>query len=116
MARTVKDAVDQARALLQDSDTPYRYSDTDLVAYLNNGLAEIKRLRPDVFSPSISTSTFSYTTSDIGATTALPLDEMFFPAVVDYITAYSEFRNDQAVNTGRGALFSQLFAARLRGG
>lgn len=116
MARTVKDAVDQARALLQDTVSPYRYSDDDLLAYLNNALAEAKRLRPDLFAPNISTTTFTYDATDLSAATALTLDDMFFPAVVDYMAAYAEFRNDQAVESGRAAIFTQMFAAKLRSG
>ena len=117
MARTVKDAVDQARMLLQDTDTSFqRYSDADLVAYLNNALAEAKRLRPDLFAPSISSASFSYTTTDIGSATALTIDDMYFPAVVDYMAAYAELRDDEAVDTNRAAGLLQLFSVRLRGG
>ena len=116
MARTVKDAVDQARMLLQDTDSNFqRYSDDDLVAYLNNALAEAKRIRPDLFVPSISSASFSFTVSDISAGTVISFDDMYFPALVDYMAAYAELRDDEAVDSGRAAGLLQLFSARLRG-
>lgn len=115
MARTVKDAVNQARALLQDTTSPYRYSDEDLVAYLNNALAEVKRLRPDLFVGGISSASFDYDTSDITNATALTLDDMYFPSVVDYMASYAEMRDDESVDLGRANALLSIFALRLRG-
>lgn len=49
MAKTWGDLLTEARVILQDTDTPYRYSDTVLRAKLNRGLQELARLRPDAF-------------------------------------------------------------------
>lgn len=37
------------RSLLQDKIVPYRYTDVDIVGALNNCMAEISRIRPDIF-------------------------------------------------------------------
>lgn len=39
----------EARKLLQDVDTPYRYSDTDLLGFVNQALKRMAILRPDLF-------------------------------------------------------------------
>jgi len=47
---TVQDYITAARSLLQDTvDSPYRYSNADLVAALNYAVSEASRLRPDFF-------------------------------------------------------------------
>lgn len=45
----VSDVIDEARKLIQDEDTPYRYSDGALLGFINLGLKQIALLRPDLF-------------------------------------------------------------------
>jgi hypothetical protein len=47
--RTVTDYINVARLNLQDAVSPYRYTDDNLLLALNIGLAEIGRIRPDMF-------------------------------------------------------------------
>lgn len=47
--RTVTGYVAIARKLLADAVQPYRYDDNTLVLTLNQGLAEMGRIRPDIF-------------------------------------------------------------------
>lgn len=46
---SVADYVADARVLLQDTISPYRYDDDSLVTALNVTLAEARRIRPDLF-------------------------------------------------------------------
>lgn len=45
----VSDYMASARSLLQDMVAPDRYADTDIVNALNNAMAELSRIRPDIF-------------------------------------------------------------------
>lgn len=45
----VSDYVAAVRGLLQDLIPPFRYTDLDVVRSLNNCMAEISRIRPDIF-------------------------------------------------------------------
>ena len=46
---TVADYITEARVLLQDSTTPFRYDDASLLSALNLTLLESRRIRPDLF-------------------------------------------------------------------
>jgi hypothetical protein len=113
VSRTISDAITEARVFLQDTATPYRYSDDQLLAYLNNSFASIRNIRPDIFVGSFTSDPPSYSTVD---STAYPLADQYFPATVYYITSEAEARNDQATANGRAAYFKGLFAAEMRGG
>lgn len=48
---TPQDIIDDARGILSDTDsTGYRYSNTDLLQYVNDGLKEMVTLSPTLFS------------------------------------------------------------------
>jgi hypothetical protein len=47
MAFTVKNVVDEVRPLVSDSDVPYRWTDAQMKAKVNEGLQEVFTLRPD---------------------------------------------------------------------
>lgn len=46
---TPADIIAEARVLIQDSRTPYRYSDTVLLGFVNQTLRRMSILRPDLF-------------------------------------------------------------------
>jgi hypothetical protein len=51
MAKTMQNAMDDARGVLQDRDaTNYRWVDADLLSYGNQAVAEIALRRPDLFA------------------------------------------------------------------
>jgi hypothetical protein len=47
---TPTDIIAAARILIQDSRTPYRYSDTVMLSFVNQTLKRMAMLRPDLFS------------------------------------------------------------------
>lgn len=47
---TPADIITEARTLIQDSRTPYRYSDTVMLNFVNQTLKRMSILRPDLFS------------------------------------------------------------------
>ena len=46
---TPQDVITEARVILQDSRTPYRYSDVVLLGFVNLSLKRLSMLRPDLF-------------------------------------------------------------------
>ena len=111
MARTIDDAVTEARVILEDTETPYRYSDSELVRYLNNSFAEMRRVRPDLFVGLFITQLPTFTVSQFSS--SYPLPDMYYPATVSYMVAMSNMRDDQDVLSGRASSFLQLFTAQM---
>ena len=46
---TPAEVITEVRSILQDADTPYRYSDTDLLGFVNQTIQRMVVLRPDLF-------------------------------------------------------------------
>lgn len=108
---TVQDYVEQARKLLQDEVSPYRYPDEDIVSYLNLAFMEAKLLRPDLFIRGATTPNFN-------AVSATPVqwDEMYRVPLLYYIVGMCQLRDDEEVQDQRAAAFIAMFKSQLRGG
>lgn len=107
----VSDYVAQARVLLQDTvNSPYRYTDSDLVAELNNSFAEAKLLRPDLF---LTLALPAFTTND---GTAVTFDPMYRVGLVYYMVGKMQMRDDEEVQDQRAAAFLSLFTQKLKQG
>ncbi len=102
MAITAKDVIDSARYPIND-DSKERCSDTQMLAFLINGLQILRNKRPDLFIGRYLT---------LPAVTAmqdeLPLDPMFVPALTDYVTARAFTREDEETLQARAASFFAL--------
>jgi hypothetical protein len=88
MARTVDDVISAVRELLQDEQTPYRYSDSRLRAAYNGAMEAVLRIRPDLWVNS------DYEPVYFSAGATFPLDARFFMAVVYYVTQITEAEKD----------------------
>ena len=116
MAKTIDDAIAEARAILQDTSptgAEYRYSTPDLVSYLNNALLEMRKLRPDLFRTYYGADTPSYTESDLGGNVLFPVDNMFFPPAVFYMVGTAELRDDEFTVDSRAVTLMSQFTAKL---
>lgn len=120
--QTGSTAMVQIRSILQDRVEPYRYLDSELVAILNTCLTEVKRLRPDAFAGTFTTSTTPQFYEDgqilppagyLPLSDPWPIDEMFFSPVVVYVAGYAELRDDEFTVDSRAALLLQRFAGQL---
>ncbi len=108
----ISDLIIQVRELLQDNVVPYRYSDDRLYRTLNSAFTEAYRIRPDIFvtlkfqipflTPSNSADTFQ-------------LDQQFYAAFVDFVTAMTEFSDDEWTVDARAMTLLKLFTMRLGG-
>lgn len=67
----------EVRKLLQDVSTPYRYSDTDLLGFVNQSLKRMSVLRPDLFGEIVSIPTTADTAVQSLPTDALRLIDIF---------------------------------------
>ena len=107
---TVSDYVGRARVLLQDTVSPYRYSDADLVENLNMAMLEARRLRPDLFIGR------SDDLPDFGATsdsTAVDIDAMYRMALLYYICGQAQLRDEEDTQDARATIFLNKFVAQM---
>lgn len=109
---TVQDYIDRARTLLLDTyNGPYRYSDADLVENLNMGILEARRLRPELFLSSFSTTLPDF--SAAAMTAAVPIDPQYRVAFVYYICGHAQLRDDENVQDSRAVTFLNKFTSQM---
>lgn len=106
MAFTYQSVVDLARIPLNDTDKA-RYSDATLLLFANHGMTQIAKRRPDLFIGQYT----NLPTGEKLLTDTFPLPVEYVQTVADYVTARAEMTDDEHVNSGRAAVFAQLFGA-----
>lgn len=114
MAKTYQTAIDEAREILQDTDTPYRYDDSILLNILNRALQELGRIRPDAFWTTFATDDIvipEVTTLDLSTTYPLPMQ--FYLPVVSFIVAWAEVLDDEFTQDGRAGMLLQQFKTQV---
>lgn len=120
---TVADYLAEARVILQDKVSPYRYSDDEIVAGLNYCILEISRIRPDIFHEQkyLAQVNRSYKAnrltvpfySSAAPTTAVELPIQIRIAVLLFITGYAQLRDAEDVQDQRAGLFISNFVQKL---
>lgn len=78
---TAQEVIDLARVPLNDTDKD-RYTDTDLLRFLNAGLRLLQRSRADLFIGSLGTSLPALALGD-----SLPTPDHVDQSLADYVTA-----------------------------
>jgi hypothetical protein len=109
MPFTYQSVVDLARIPLNDADQA-RYPDSTLLLFLNHGLLQILKRRPDLFIGRFS----SPLDGQNELADAFPLPPEYAQTLADYVTARAEMTDDEHVNSGRASLFMQLFGAEVQ--
>lgn len=111
---TVTDYVNDARILLQDTISPYRYEDTELAAALSITLDDTRRLRPDLFLGDGTTTLFadmpSYTAVD---STVVPIENGFRNAILMGMIAHAIARDQEDVQDARAGVFLKMWRDKL---
>lgn len=100
-------AINEARAILQDTDSAsgYRYSDADLLGYVRDAVNVARALRPDIFIGQYATPVpETYALSD-----PFPLPLFYYTPTCQYIAGRAELRDDEFAVDGR----AMTFAGRL---
>src|SRR5580692_3257650 len=137
MAQTYVDVthyVYMARLELQDMILPYRYADTTVVRALNRAIAELSRLRPDVFldlkyqSPLVRGDIgdgipAQYSIADIGFDTAgdyvegkgtfVPIPSKYIGAVEWFMPGWLQFFDVTDTQDQRASGFMAKFQAHV---
>lgn len=107
---TVAAYLSEARTLLQDEVVPYRYSDSSLVAALNIGILETRRLRPDLF---IGNNFTVPNYSSAAPTATVDYDEQYRSALLYYVLGHAQMRDDEGGGDDRAAKFKSMFVTQL---
>jgi hypothetical protein len=108
----VQDYVNYARVLLQDQvNSPFRYSDGELISGLNLAILESRRLRPDLW---INVATLpAYTTPSDSTPVSTAIDPMYQMAFCYYIVAVASMKDEEYAEDARANVFAQRFYSAL---
>lgn len=111
---TVTDYVSDARTLLQDTISPYRYEDLSLVVALNITIDDTRRLRPDLFLGDGTTTYFgamqSFSAVD---STVVAIQSGFRYAVLLGMVAHAIARDQEDVQDARAGIFMKAWRDKL---
>lgn len=111
---TVGQYLEEARRLLQDEFTPYRYEQDDLIDALNIALLEARRLRADLFLPAFVIPWFDplkLTAPDLAK--PVPMDAMYRQSLVYYMVGRAQLRDDESTTDARAASLMTKFTAQM---
>ena len=109
MPFTFQSVVDLARIPLNDADQA-RYPDNTLLLFLNQGMLQVLKRRPDLFIGQFARPLDGWA----GLADTFPLPPEYIQTLADYVTARAEMTDDEHVNSGRAAIFMQLFATEAQ--
>lgn len=117
MAKTYQTAIDEAREILQDTDSDgYRYSDATLLNILNRALQELGRIRPDAFWTTFSTDDIVVPeVATVDLSTTFPLPMQFYLPVVSFLVSWSEVLDDEFTQDGRAGMLLTQFKTQVMG-
>lgn len=135
MAKTYADIISESRDLLQDSRVPYRYTAETLLAALNRAMQELGRIRPDAFWDRFDTDTSDIIVPEVVDTDPDPDDDteevdvvedgevaltddidfspQFLSALVYYVVASAEIRDDEYTDDGRASMLMAQFKQQI---
>jgi hypothetical protein len=100
---TMQNVVDMARLPLSDADK-VRYTDLELLGYVNSALRTLRLKRPDIFY-----GQYGSAMADKAIGAAFPIDDMYIQAVADYATARCHVKEDEAAMLEKASSFFSLF-------
>lgn len=137
MAKTYQNLLTEAREILQDSQSPFRYTDATLLNQLNRALMELGRLRPDAFTDRFDDESGDIIVPEVVVSDATPdsdpdeldVDEdsqvaltssidwpmQFYPAMVAYVIGSAELTDDEFTDDGRAATLLSIFKTEILG-
>lgn len=110
---TIQEYLDRARSLLQDTAEPYRYSDVDMVAALDMGILEARRIRPDLVRAFFRATDGMPEYSGQALSADVAIDQMYRVAFVYYIVGQMQLRDDEETTDARASVFMNKFVAQL---
>lgn len=108
---TVAEYITEVRALLQDTITPYRYSDDEIVRALNMAVGDARRVRPDMFISYFEATLPNYSSASPSATVDIP--EMYRLAFVYFIAGFMQLRDQEDTTDQRATVMINKFTSQL---
>lgn len=105
---TFQNVIDSARVDLQDSGKT-RYTDAQLLAHANDGVALAFKWRPEFRLGNYTVAIGSYTLSD-----TVPFPVQYQHLLTYYIISRAEMRDDEYVLDGRAAALLGLFEKEIK--
>ncbi len=109
---TIADYISDARTLLQDTVSPYRYDDASLLVAFNVTLLEARRVRADLFVFHHHSRVPHFSTVN---TEPVHFEEPFRLALVYGTCAHALARDQEDVQDARSASFMRVFYEMLLG-
>lgn len=109
MALTGNDVAFRVRGILNDSVTPFRYTNSDVLAYTNDAIIECYRHRPDFFIGSYGKSVTIVSLDD-----DLPTPDYVLSIMAMFVAGMCELRDDEHTNTGRANALITKFVTGLK--
>jgi len=103
MATTFNQVISDARVDLNDV-AGTRYSGADMLRFANDGIREVKKVRPDLFFGSYTASLSTYLGTD-----NIPIDDLYVTFVKDYVVFRAGLREDEENSAVRATAFFQRF-------
>lgn len=112
MPYTGQRALDRAYEILQDDGT--RYPRAQLIAFLDEGIVAVRRVRPDIFVGRFGAPLPQVTEATIND--PLPTPDSVFEGLAHYVAGRAELRDDEFAVDGRAmTLRGQLTQTLLQG-
>lgn len=109
---SVADYITEARTLLEDKVSPYRYSDEVIVSHLNNAVNSAAALRPDLFMVALRTPPLTqYVASQ--PTTTVAMDMRYRTALLYYVVGQTQLIDEEDTQDTRAAALLAKFASQL---
>ena len=110
---TVGNYLSEARILLQDTISPYRYDDNSLLASINISLMESRRLRPDLFVYNdYDGQVQAFTVND---DTYVDMEPQFRLALLHGLCGHALERDQEDVQDSRASAFLGMFTEGMVG-
>ncbi len=109
---TVTDYISDARTLLQDTVSPYRYDDESMLVAFNVTLLEVRRVRADLFVFRHHGQVPAFTTVN---TEPVEMEHPFRLALVYGTCAHALARDQEDVQDARSTNFMRIFYDMMLG-
>src|SRR6187551_2699533 len=110
MARTVQNAIDRVRELLQDK-TGTRYLEAELLGYMIDAIDQARSVRPDLFI-----GQYASMPTTVVPTDPFPLPAQLFNGACYFIAGNAELRDDEFAVDGRAMSLKESYTKKLVSG
>lgn len=123
--KSLDDVVTEARQIINDTVTPYRWSNDWLISNFNTALRELYRYRPDAFIGNFTQGALTNNPiptydaeTDLAQDPPTPLpvdDRLFFDALMLFVTGRTELSDDEFADDNRAMTLTTAFRNMLIG-